>query len=559
MRKSNVKSWAFLAILCFAIEAVASLCAEVPPGPKWLQTAVFYQVYPQSYFDSNGDGIGDLPGITAKLDYIQSLGCNAVWINPIYESPFGDAGYDVADFYKVAPRYGTNEDLRNLCAEAHKRGIHVCLDLVAGHTSVLNQWFQRSALDRPNRYSNWYIWTPAGENVPGSQPFPGDHNRSDRYLPNFFSFQPALNYGFARLDPKESWQLSTTDPACIDVREELKKIMKFWLDLGADGFRVDMASSLIRTDPDHEAISALWRYYRAWFDQQYPEAVLISEWSDPAIAVPAGFHIDFLLAFGEPAYRLLLGPSSRPDGDARKPHAFFERAGDGDIKAFVDNYLKHYTVTKSRGYISMPTANHDTPRPTWGRDEHEVRTILAMLLTMPGVPFIYYGDEIGMRYLPQTPNREGGLLGDIQRCGSRTPMQWSKGKNAGFSTAGPEELYLPIDPSDLRPDVATQEKDPTSMLNLTRSLLKLRHDHPALSNAADFQALYAEEKSYPFVYLRQAEGERIIVSVNPAGRACSVLLKDVAKVKPLLAQDAAFRNGRLEMDPVSFGIFAVEH
>ena len=128
-----------------------------------------------------------------------------------------------------------------------------------------------------------------------------------------------------------------------------------------------------------------------------------------------------------------------------------------------------------------------------------------------------------------------------------------------FSTASPEELYLPIDPSDLRPDVATQEKDPTSMLNLTRSLLKLRHDHPALSNTADFQALYAEEKSYPFVYLRQAEGERIIVSVNPAGRACSVLLKDVAKVKPLLAQDAAFRNGRLEMDPVSFGIFAVEH
>jgi glycosidase len=558
MRKSMVRSRAFLAVLCFAIEAVASRCAEVPPGPKWLQTAVFYQVYPQSYFDSNGDGIGDLPGITAKLDYIQSVGCNAIWINPIYESPFGDAGYDVADFYKVAPRYGTNEGLKNLCAEAHKRGMHVCLDLVAGHTSVFNQWFQRSALDRPNRYSNWYIWTPARENAPASQPFPGDHNRSDRYLPNFFPFQPALNYGFAQPDPKKSWQLSTTDPACIDVREELKKIMKFWLDLGADGFRVDMAFSLIRNDPDHKAISALWHNYRAWFDQEYPEAVLISEWSDPAAAIPAGFHIDFFLAFGEPAYGLLLGPNSRPDGDARKPHAFFERAGGGDIKAFIQNYLKHYTVTKSRGYISIPTANHDTPRPTWGRDQQEVRTIFAMLLTMPGVPFIYYGDEIGMHYLPQTPNREGGLLDDIQRCGSRTPMQWSKEKNAGFSTANSEELYLPIDPSESRPDVASQEKDPASMLNFTRALLRLRRDHPALANAADFQPLYAEEKSYPFVYFRQADGERIIVSINPTAQYRAIALNEAANPTPLIVRGAVFRNGRLEMDPVSFGIFAVE-
>ena len=166
MRKSIVEPWAFLAILYFAIVGIAPLCGEVPLGPKWLQTAVFYQVYPQSYFDSDGDGIGDLPGITAKLDYIQSIGCNAIWINPIYESPFGDAGYDVTNFYKVAPRYGTNEDLKNLCAEAHKRGMHVCLDLVAGHTSIAHSWFQQSALNQPNYYSNWYIWTPAGENVP---------------------------------------------------------------------------------------------------------------------------------------------------------------------------------------------------------------------------------------------------------------------------------------------------------------------------------------------------------------------------------------------------------
>jgi glycosidase len=336
--------------------------------------------------------------------------------------------------------------------------------------------------------------------------------------------------------------------------------MKFWLDLGADGFRVDLAASLIRSDPDHQGISALWHDYRSWLELAYPEAVLISEWSDPAVAIPAGFHIDSLLQFGKP-YQLLLGPEARLDGDAREPHAFFERAGGGDIKAFVDEYLRHYAITKSRGYISIPTGNHDTPRPTWGRDERDVRTIFAMLLTMPGVPFIYYGDEIGMKFLPGVPNKEGGTLGEVQRCGSRTPMQWSKEKNAGFSTAPADKLYLPIDPSEQRPDVATQEHDTASMLTFTCALLKLRREHPALANAADFQPLYAEKNKYPFVYLRVAGTESIIVAINPAGRACMAALGDVIKrtlLRPLLVQGAAFRNGRLEMDPVSFGIFSIE-
>ena len=556
-----VKGCTLIALLCFSNEAVPPLPAQVPAGPAWLQTAVFYQVYAQSFCDSNGDGIGDLPGITAKLDYIHSVGCNAIWINPIFASPFGDAGYDVADFYEIAPRYGKNEDLKNLCAEAHKRGMHICLDLVAGHTSTSNKWFQQSALDHPNPYSNWFIWTPATENVPGSQPYPGENHRPERYLPNFFPFQPALNYGYAQPDPREPWQRPMTDPACIAVRDELKKVMKFWLDFGADGFRVDLASSLIRNDPDHRGISALWHYYRAWLDREYPEAVLIAEWSEPSVAIPAGFHVDSLLQFREP-YRILLGPESRLDGDAREPHAFFERAGGGDIKAFVDDYLRHYTITKTRGYISIPTSNHDTPRPTWGRNERDVRTIFAMLFTMPGVPFIYYGDEIGMKFLPDVPNKEGGTLlaslGEVRRCGSRTPMQWSKGKNAGFSTAPPEKLYLPIDPSESRPNVATEEEDPASLLNFTRALLKLRREHPALANAADFQPLHAEKNGYPFVYLRQAGAERIVVAINPADRPSVAAVKEVVKALPLIVQDAVFRDGRFEMGPVSFGIFEVE-
>ncbi len=180
---------------------------------------------------------------------------------------------------------------------------------------------------------------------------------------------------------------------------------------------------------------------------------------------------------------------------------------------------------------------------------------------MPGVPFIYYGDEIGMKFLPEVPNKEGGTLGKVQRCGSRTPMQWSREKNAGFSTAPADELYLPIDSAESRPNVASEKNDPASMLNFTRALLKLRREHPALANAADFQPLYAETNKYPFVYLRIAGTERIIVAINPAERACTATLGRViqfARFRPLLVQGAVFDDGYLETDPVSFGVFSIE-
>jgi len=203
------------------------------------------------------------------------------------------------------------------------------------------------------------------------------------------------------------------------------------------------------------------------------------------VAIPAGFHIDFPSPVPRTLSNTPRSGIARLDGNAREPHAFFERAGGGDTRAFVDDYLKHYTITKIRGYISIPTGNHDTPRPTWGRNEQDVRTIFAMLITMPGVPFIYYGDEIRMKFLPEIPNKEGGTLGgslgEVQRSGSRTPMQWSKERNAGSSTAPAEKPYLPIDPSESRPDVATEEKAPASLLNFTRALLKLRREHPALA------------------------------------------------------------------------------
>src|SRR5512146_2276410 len=217
-------------------------------NPEWLEKAIIYEIYPQSFYDTNGDGIGDLPGVIAKLDYVKSLGANAIWLNPCFESPFGDAGYDISDFYKVAPRYGTNEDLRRLFEEAKKRGIRVVLDLVAGHTSVECEWFKQSARHERNEYSDWYIWTPNlfnwGPAGSRHQFIAGMTERVGGYLPNFFPFQPALNYGFANPDPDQPWQQPVDAPGPRAVRAEMRNIMRFWLELGASGFRVDMALSL---------------------------------------------------------------------------------------------------------------------------------------------------------------------------------------------------------------------------------------------------------------------------------------------------------------------------
>ena len=197
--------------------------------PNWLRDAVFYEIYPQTFKDTNGDGIGDLNGIIEKLDYVKSIGCNALWINPCYDSPFKDAGYDVRDYKKVAPRYGTNEDLYRLFDEAHKRNIHVLLDLVPGHTSEEHEWFLESKKAEPNEYSDRYVWTKCWiHGIAGHPYIGGDADRDGCYMLNFFKCQPALNYGFGKCT--EEWQLPPDHPACIATREAMKDVMRFWLD-----------------------------------------------------------------------------------------------------------------------------------------------------------------------------------------------------------------------------------------------------------------------------------------------------------------------------------------
>ena len=223
--------------------------------PTWLNDAVFYEIYPQSFYDSNGDGIGDLQGIIEKLDYVKELGCNALWLNPVYDSPFMDAGYDVRDYKKVAPRYGTNEDLVRLFECAHAKGIKVLLDLVPGHTSDQHPWFLEAKKAAKNEFSDRYIFTKTVWDAPPEyRMMCGICERNGNYMVNYFSSQPALNYGFYEVSHPE-WQLPAGDPACQETVEAIKDIMRFWLDKGADGFRVDMADSLVKNDDDKIATS----------------------------------------------------------------------------------------------------------------------------------------------------------------------------------------------------------------------------------------------------------------------------------------------------------------
>jgi glycosidase len=500
---------------------------EVPNCPEWLNNAVFYQIYPQTFYDTNGDGIGDLKGIIEKLNYVKSLGVDGIWINPFFESPFNDAGYDISDYYKVAERYGTNDDARLLFAEAEKRKLKILFDYVISYTSIEHPWFQASARQDQNQYSNWYIWTSNTwidpPDVFKSLFIKGYSRRNGQFMSNFYWSQPALNFGFAK--PEAEWMLPTDHPDIIALKDELKKILRFWMDMGTDGFRADMAGALVKNanitenDPLYEArdegTKKFWNDIRKIFDTEYPSAFMVAEWSHPESALNGGgFHADFYHWF--PGYNDLFQKESwRILNGYSEGHSFFDREGKGNITNFLAMYLDQYNKTKGNGYILLPIGNHDLSRLNIKRTDDELEMIIAFSIAMPGIPFIYYGNEIGMRQLYGNPYVEGAYK---PRAGARTPMQWNHSNNLGFSTAEPEKLYLPVDRSNDAPTVQSQGSDPNSLLNHIRKLIQLKKKEPALAAYAEFVPIYAKENTYPFIFARAA-GENIILAIfNPATR-----------------------------------------
>ena len=512
--------------------------------PKWLDNAIFYEIYPQTFLDTNADGIGDFQGIINRLDYIRDLGCNALWINPCFLSPFGDAGYDVADYYTVAPRYGTNEDLKRLFAEAHKRGIHVLLDLVPGHTSVEHPWFRESMKPERNEYSDRYVWTDSVWEAPENMGcLRALSQRDGSCVVNFFTCQPALNYGY--YNRTRPWQQSPEDEGPRATLEAMMDVMRFWLTMGCDGFRVDMAMSLVKNDPEGLGTIALWQKVFGVLSREFPEAAMVSEWGEPEKSLRGGFHMDFLLHFGPSHYNDLF----------RCPEPYFSDRGLGDASAFVERYLESREKAGKDGLICIPSGNHDMVRLAKFVEGEEKKLAFVFLLTMPGAPFIYYGDEIGMRYVENLTSVEGGY----DRTGARSPMQWDDCVNAGFSAAPKEKLYIPQDPAADRPTVASQRKDPDSLLNLVKQLCTLRHTHPALQNRGSITFVSNGAPKQALAYERLADTEKLLVAINPFRESVEFSYTGkLAEAVFAFGGEASQTGEKVTLPPVSAGIYKID-
>lgn len=560
-------------------------------GPEWLRDGVIYQVYPSSYKDSDGNGIGDIRGVISELDYIESLGVRAIWFNPLFVSGWIDGGYDVIDFYRVDPRFGTNNDMVELIEKAHAKGIKVMLDLVAGHTSDKHPWFIQSSQDTNLQYSDYYIWSDRLPDAKAERDLEtmlkdpnymqntigkwmkSEYPRNKFYMKNFYACQPSLNYGYANPDPSRPWEQGVDAPGPKAVRQELKDIIAFWYGKGVDGFRVDMANSLVKNDKDKKEIMNLWREIREWSDKNYPDHVLMAEWGSPKYCLAAGYNIDmdlngtkahnrrmyfdrkhqadggsyFSLNGGQPSVRDLYGNAWPEDKIDSKTTAAEM------LKEYYDYFTDCLESTETMGYFATITGNHDHLRINMGarNTPDQLKVMLTWVLTMP-MPILYYGDEIGMRSLADLPNVEGANHNGKERSGARTPMQWTSGETAGFSTCSPDKLYLPVctewSPATSYPQyldwkknfeagkvkpiakgeitVESQDKDPESILNWTRELIALRKSSEALWADSKFIPVFNESQPYPMVYLRSNGKETFLIALNPTGTRKSLTLND---------------------------------
>ena len=426
---------------------------------------IFYEIYPTSFFDSNNDGVGDINGITLKLDYIKELGFNALWINPFYLSPFKDGGYDIVDHKEIDPRFGTLVDFKNLLNEAHKRNIKVCIDLVPGHTSEEHPFFLRSGEEAHNEYSDMFIWTNDVWNYnPKYKLISGRHPRNGNYMVNFFSFQPALNFGFKDIDDP-SWQMSYKDERTFKARNYICDVIIYWLKVGVDGFRVDMADSLVKNDDNKEATIEVWNYIFGVVKAKFPHAFFVSEWCNPWQAFKAGFDSDFVLDHWDNFYHAFI----RADEYSNGPSVL----NGGDLSFFINDLKARYEASVNEGgYLAYISGNHDVLRLTHYASIDKIKIYYMLMFFLPGIPFIYYGDEIGMGY-KKLANKDGGY----QRVGSRTPMQWDHTVNDGFSKA--KELYLPVNTASLI-TVEDNLNDENSLYYFVKELIKIRQNNEDL-------------------------------------------------------------------------------
>lgn len=509
---------------------------------KNISNSIIYNVYPTSFYDSNNDGIGDLRGITEKLPYIKQF-ADIIWINPIFKSPFRDGGYDVEDYYAIDEKFGTMEDLQILIDKAHNLGIKVLLDLVVGHTSDQHKWFKKSSEAERNEFWDYYIWS---DDVFGACPYQhisGNSDRDGNYLINFFCFQPAINFGFS--SKKYSWQNLYTDDVCMKMRDIVTDIIKFYLNKGVDGFRVDLASSIVKGDVNGKYSCEVWRDIFSRVRKEYPEAIFVSEWGQPMYAVKNGdFDIDFFTHGFNDGYNKLFRQEAGANVIKSDGNSFFKKEGKGEAKEFFDYFLFNIKEIEEKGYVSIVTGNHDLPRIALGRTQEEMKTVFAFILALPNIPLIYYGDEIGMTY-EKLKSKDGGYC----RTGSRTPMQWSGEINAGFSkTEG--NTYLPINSDFELVNVETEGANPNSLINEVKKLVAIKRENPDLFGCSNDFELVSD--TYPLIFKRKTDKGELLCAINPSEREYEIS----ASGEVLAASNAEIKDGRVAMGPISYAWIA---
>jgi alpha-glucosidase len=477
---------------------------------EWWQRAIFYQIYPRSFQDSDGDGVGDLEGISRRLDYLSWLGIDAIWISPIYPSPMADFGYDVADYCGVHPLFGDLAGFDRLLGEAHRRGMKLILDFVPNHTSDRHPWFQESRSSRDSAKRDWYIWRdPAPDGGP-------PNNWTSNFGGSGWEFDAASGQYYYHAFLKEQPDLNWRNP---DVRAAMHDVLRFWLDRGVDGFRVDVIWHLIKDahlrdnppnphfEPGMSPYQSLLPIYssdqpethdlvakmRALFDR-YGERVIIGEVYLPIDQLVAYYGAENNGAHLPNNFQLILLP-----WEAR------------EIAAAIDHYE---AALPPLGWPNWVLGNHDRPRIASRVGTEQACVAAMMLLTLRGTPTIYYGDEIGMHDMlilpeqvqdPQEKNMPGLGLG---RDPERTPMQWDDSPGAGFTTAEP---WLPIGYDAAAVNVERLREDPASILSLHRRLIDLRRAEPALSVGA-FAPVPATGNV--LAYTREADGRCLLIALN---------------------------------------------
>ena len=448
----------------------------------------FYEIYPATFRDANGDGIGDLKGIEEKLPYIASLGFTGIWINPIFLSPFRDGGYDIADYYKVDPRFGNEEDLDSLIKAAHSQGIAVFLDLVPGHASIQNPDFLKTA--EANSTDDLFIWTrDPWHYYPscGGNLIKGMFDRNGQYYVNFFCHQPALNYGFNKIEYPE-FELSYKSEAAEKTRHYIANVMKHYLKKGVDGFRVDMADSLVKNDEKKEATIWTWQQIIAEVQNECGKFYMVSEWANPHQSLEAGFDSDFVLDhegnFCHGFFRI--GTNGNPKEEGLKPLIveFNQEIYDRYLPEMLDE-IKTAELYPDK-WLSPISGNHDVYRLADMVKGNSLKLAYVLLFTLPGVPFVFAGDEIEQLTTRGYPSKDGGF----HRTGARLAMSWDDSKpSRGFSTKPEDECYLPT--SHESPSAENRLADPDSIVNLIKKLNEIRSNNPDLTSHEGFELMSA--------------------------------------------------------------------